>query len=57
MIELLFIRDDVIESTNVIVVNNLSILHSTIKLDKNNSLEVSALYRSHDLRKLDLLKI
>ena len=27
----MFIRDDVVESTNVIVVNNLSILHSTIK--------------------------
>ena len=52
----MFIRDDVIESTNVTVVNNLLILHSTIKLDKNNSLEVSALYRSHDLRKLEFIK-
>ena len=47
-----FIRDDVTESTNVIVVNNLSILYSTIKLDENNSLEVSVLYRSQDLHKL-----
>ena len=52
----MFIRDDVIESTNVFVVNNLSILHSIIKLGKNNSLEVSALYRSHDLRKLEFIK-
>ena len=52
----IFIRDDVIESTNIIVVNNLSILHSTIKLNENDSLEVSALYRSHDLRKLEFIK-
>ena len=30
----MFIRDDVVKSTNVIVVNNLSILHFTIKLDE-----------------------
>ena len=52
----MFIRDDVIESTDVIVVNNSSILHSSIKLDKKDSLEVSALYRPHDLRKLKFIK-
>ena len=40
----------------VIVVNNLSILHFTIKLGKNNSLEVAAFHRSHDLRKLEFIK-
>ena len=52
----MFIEDDVIESRNVNVVNNLSIWHSTIKIDKKNSLKVFALYRSHDLRRLEFIK-
>ena len=51
----MLIRDDVVQSTNVIIVNNLSFFHPTVKLDKKNSLEVFA-YRSHDLRKLEFIK-
>ena len=47
---MVYIREDVIHSTEVITIGKLKIINSiNNRLSNNRSLEISSLYRSHDL--------
>ena len=45
----IYIRDDVIQSTETISIGKLKILNTIITLSNSKILEISSLYRSHDL--------
>ena len=51
-----FIVDNINETTNIIEIGKLKILNSCIIMDNNEKLEVSALYRSHDLPIAEFIK-
>lgn len=45
----IYIKDHIAETTNKINIGRLSILNSAINIDDKNTLEISSLYRCHDL--------
>ena len=45
----MYIQKDLIENTNIIEIGRLVIQHSKIKLNESNTIEVSVVYRSHNL--------
>lgn len=47
----IYIKDYITETTKIIEIGNLKILHSIITMDNNIKLEFSSLYRCHDLSK------
>ena len=51
-----YIKEDISEVTDIIEIDRLKILNSRISLNNNSSLEISALYRSHDLEPLEFIK-
>ena len=50
-----YISDKVIEKTEITAIGRLKIINSTIHLNNNSKLEVSALYKSHDLNNLEFI--
>ena len=44
-----YIRENVIHSSEIITIGKLKIINSIITLSNNKSLEISSLYRSHDI--------
>lgn len=51
-----YISDKLIEETKVISCKTLKIINTSIKLETNENLEISALYRSHDLGKPEFIE-
>lgn len=51
----MYIMTEIDESTEIISFGKLKIIHATIKLNSNNCIEISALYRSHDLPKPEFI--
>lgn len=51
----MYIKDSIEEETNTVKIGRLSILKSIIVLDNKRNLTISALYRAHDLSKLDFI--
>lgn len=51
----IYIQDNIIESTEIIKEGKLSILNSSIVIDNNKKLVISAIYRSHDLPKTEFI--
>lgn len=52
----IYLKDHIIESTSVVKVGRLSVLNSTIRIDDKNNLDISAVYRSHDLPKTEFIE-
>ena len=50
-----YIKDDVTEVTEIIEIGRLKILNKQIKLSNSSNLEISSLYRCHDLSKLEFI--
>ena len=50
-----YISNNITENTEVIQIGKLKILNSLIKIDDKNSIEISSLYRSHDLPKTEFI--
>ena len=50
-----YIKDCVSEITEIIEIGKLKILNSRISLNNNSNLEISALYRCHDLPRLEFI--
>lgn len=50
----IYIRDDIIESTEIIIIDKLQIVNSHIKMSNAGRTEITVLYRSHKLPKLNL---
>ena len=49
-----YIHENLIEKTVILIVNELRILNSTLKINKDD-IVISALYRSHDITKTKFL--
>lgn len=52
---IIYIREDIEETTEIVQINRLKIIQSKIKIDNNQELSISAIYRSHDLYKTEFL--
>lgn len=52
---IVFISEHITESTSIITLDKLSILHSSIVIEKNKKIEISAIYRSHDIPELEFI--
>ena len=48
-----YISDYVTETTEIIDINNLKIKNTKIAIENNREIIISALYRSHDIKKTD----
>ena len=52
---ILYIKNDIIENTETINIDRLSIIHSEILINNNETVRISATYRSHSIKKLEFL--
>lgn len=50
-----YIKDCIIEETEIVQIDKLRIANSTIKMSNGSNVEISALYRSHSLNKTDFI--
>lgn len=50
-----YVRDNVIENTEIIIVDKLRIINTCIKMSNGGRTEFSALYRSHNLPKTEFV--
>ena len=50
-----YINDYITETTKIININNLKVINTKISIENNREIIISALYRSHDFTKMDLL--
>lgn len=51
----IYIKSDIIEETEIIEVNKLNIINTSIKMNNGNNIEISALYRSHSITKAEFI--
>ena len=49
---ILYIKNDIIENTETINIGRLSIIHTDILINNNETVRISATYRSHSIKKL-----
>lgn len=52
---IVYINEDINETTEIIQINNLKIINSKVTLETNKELVLSAVYRSHDIHKTEFL--
>ena len=50
-----YVKKDVTQTTNVIELGKLKILNTIINLKSNSHLEISSMYRSHDLHNTEFI--
>ena len=50
-----YISDYVTETTEIIDISNLKIINTKIAIENNREIIITALYRSHDIKKTDFL--
>ena len=48
---MMYIKDEISDYTEIIVVNNILILSSVMKLIGTETIRILAIYRSHDIKK------
>lgn len=53
---LIYIEEDVSEETEIITVDKIKIINTRIHLNNTKKLEISSLYRSHDIPKVDFVQ-
>ena len=51
----IYVRNDINETTEVIAVDKLKIIHTNITLNNSKSLQISSLYRSHQLPEITFI--
>ena len=51
----MYIKNDIIENTESIDIGRLSIIHTGILLNNNETVRISATYRSHSIKKLEFV--
>ena len=52
---MMYIKEEIYEYTEIIVADNIRILSSVIKLIGTETIRISAIYRSHDIKKYDFI--
>ena len=52
---ILYIKNDIIENTETINIGRLSIIHTDILINNNETVRISATYRSHSIKKLEFV--
>ena len=50
-----YISEYIIETTEIIDINNLKIINTKIAIENNNEIILSAIYRSHDIKKTEFI--
>ena len=51
----LYISEDITETTEIIQINRLKIMNTKITLENNRNITLSSIYRSHDIHKTEFL--
>ena len=51
----LYISEDITETTEIIQINRLKIVNTKISLENNRNITLSSIYRSHDIHKTEFL--
>ena len=51
----MYIKNDIIENTETINIGRLSIIHTDILINNNETVRISATYRSHLIKKLEFV--
>ena len=51
----MYIKNDIIENTETINIGRLSIIHTDILINNNETVRISATYRSHSIKKLEFV--
>ena len=49
--KVVYISEYITETTEIIDINNLKIINTKISIENNKEIVLSALYRSHDIKK------
>ena len=52
---ILYIKNDIIENSETINIGRLSIIHTDILINNNETVRISATYRSHSIKKLEFV--
>lgn len=50
-----YIKENITESTNIEIYDRLSIINTKIRIDNEKNLEISSIYRSHDISKTEFI--
>ena len=51
----MYIKNDIIEITETINIDRLSIIHTDILINNNETVRISTIYRSHSIKKLEFV--
>ena len=51
----MYIKNDIIENTETINIDRLSIIYTDILINNNETVRISATYRSHSIKKLEFV--